>query len=102
MQQQAPSHKLFILVDSTLSRSQQAVQACHAAIEFAKAYPDWKHQSLVLLGVRGEEELQEWFDFLSDKRDLKTHHFRESFWDDRLTAVACHGCDEFVANLPLL
>lgn len=102
---QKPSHKLYILVDKTLKPSQQAVQACHAAIEFAKAYPDWKHESLVMLGIDGERELEDWYTFLAHKKysdDVKVYHFREPYWDDRLTAIACHNVDEYVKKLPLL
>lgn len=94
------SHKLFILIDRTLSPSQQAVQACHAAIEFAKAYPDWNHQSLVLLALEGEEEIIDYY-----KRILAGYMrvgFQESYWGNRFTAIACYGCDNIVKNLPLL
>ena len=96
---QQPSYKLYILVDKTLSSSQQAVQACHASIEFAKKYPEWKHQSLVLLGINGEAALDLW------KWKLQRYQqaaFYESFWDNRLTAIATYGCDELVKELPLL
>ena len=96
---QNPSHKLYILVDKRLYPSQIAVQACHAAIEFAKAHPEWQHQSIVILGVYGERELM---DYLEHFKDLKHTAFRESFWDNRLTAVACHGCDDLVKDLQLV
>ena len=92
------SHKLYILVDKTLTPSQQAVQACHAAIEFALKYPEWKHQSLVILGVKGEQELIEWWNKVAHH---ETSGFFESYYD-RFTAVACHGCDEEVKSLNLL
>lgn len=94
------SHKLFILVDRTLSKPQQAVQACHAAIEFAKNYPDWKHESLVLLAINGEKEMLDYY-----KRILggcMRTGFTEPHYDNRMTAVACHGCDELVKDLVLL
>ena len=99
---QQSSHKLYIIVDKTLSSSQRAVQACHAAVEFAKAYPEWEHQALVLLGVNGNQELEDWQDFLGHVPGVRLMHFRESHWDDRLTALACHGCDDLVKNLQLL
>ena len=98
--QQNSSHKLYILVDKTLSISQRTVQACHASIEFAKAFPDWKHQSIVILAVDGERELLDYY-----KRILGGHTrvgFQESYWDNRFTAIACHGCDDLVKDLPLL
>lgn len=97
-----PSHKLYILVDKTLTPSQQAVQACHAAIEFAQAYPEWEHQALVLLGLEGERELDKWSNWLAHQQGTKVTTFRESFWDGKLTAAACYGVDEYVKNLPLL
>lgn len=97
------SHKLYILIDRTLSRSQQAVQACHAAIEFAKKYPDWEHQSLVMLAVDGPNEIDEWhFKLTTEHKHLKQVAFFESYWDDRLTAIACHGCDDLVSDLVLV
>lgn len=94
-----PSHKLFLLIDRRLNKSQQAVQACHAAIEFSRKFPDWKHQSLVLLAVNGETELEEW---LLKLKDFDTATFREPYWDNRLTAIACHGCDEIIKELALI
>ncbi len=94
------SHKLFILIDSRLSPSQRAVQACHVAIEFAKMFPDWKHQSLVLLAVDSERELLDYY-----KRILggcMRTAFVEPHWDNRMTAVACYGCDELVKDLKLI
>ncbi len=99
---QQSSHKLYILVDKTLTKEQQAVQACHASIQFAKGYPEWEHQSLVLLGVDGERELEDWQDFLSHQNGTRVMHFREPYWDNRLTALACHGVDQYVKNLSLL
>lgn len=98
------SHKLYVIVDKTLSKSQQAVQACHASIEFTKKYPEWKHQSLVLLGV-DTDELDELYYQLNTKplvNQVKSAAFFESYWDNRLTAIACHGCDDLVKDLNLL
>lgn len=93
------SPKLFILIDKRLSRSQQAVQACHAMAEFAKAYPEWEHRSLVLLGVDGSENLDAW---MSRLEGMKRMAFKEPYYQNRTTAVACHGCDELVQELKLL
>lgn len=95
------SHKLYILVDTKLSPPQRAVQACHAGIEFAKKYPDWKHQSVVLLGVDGEMEL---LDKAAEFVFAGLPHatFIESYWDNRITAVAVHGADQLLKELSLL
>ncbi len=95
------SHKLYILVDKTLSSSQRAVQACHAGIEFAKKYPEWKHQSVVLLGVGGEMELiDKAAEFVFAGLPYAT--FIESYWNNRITAVAVHGADDMLKGLQLL
>lgn len=98
---QTQSHKLYILVDKTLSVSQRAVQACHVGIEFAKKYPDWKHQSVILLGIDGEMELiDKAAEFLFAGLPFAT--FLESYWDNRITAVAVHGADDMLKDLVLL
>jgi len=94
------SHKLYILVDKTLTPSQRAVQACHVAIEFAKAFPEWKHESLVLLAVDGEDDMLDYY-----KRILGGYMrvgFQEPYWDNRFTTIACYGCDDLVKDLTLL
>lgn len=95
------NHKLYVLVNKRLSRSQQAVQACHASIEFAKKYPEWKHQSLVLLGIDGQDEIDDWL-LRAHENKLKYAPFFESYWDNALTAIAIHGQDELFADIPLL
>lgn len=96
------SNKLFILIDKRLSRSQQAVQASHAAIDFALQYGrDWKHQSLVLLAVDGRDELERWNQDFLDK-GYKVSCFREPYYQNGMTAVVCHGCDNDVKELKLV
>jgi len=96
-----PSHKLYILVDRQLSKSQQTVQACHVAIEFAKAYPEWEHQSIVVLGVPSQTGLYEWKNRF-EQYPVKLKAFWESHWNNRLTALAAHGCDDLVKELDLV
>jgi hypothetical protein len=98
---QQPSHKLYILVDRTLTKSQQTVQACHAGIEFAKSNPGWVHQSIVILGVQGEHQLFEWQNCFNHYK-IPSQAFRESYWENRFTALACWGCDDLVKELNLL
>lgn len=98
---QTQSHKLYILVDKQLSPSQRAVQACHAGIEFAKKYPDWKHESVILLGADGEMELiDKAAEFVF--AGLPFTPFLESYWNNRVTAVAVHGADDMLKDLSLL
>lgn len=95
------SHKLYILIDKRLNPSQRAVQACHAGIEFAKKYPDWKHQSIVLLGADGEMELiDKAAEFLFAGLPFTT--FSETYWNNRITAVAVHGADEMLKEFALI
>jgi len=96
------SNKLYVLVDKTLSKQQQAVQACHAVAEFALKYgKDWKHESLVLLAVDSSLELEEcWYKIMLCLHDRIG--FREPHYNNRMTAVACYGCDEEVKELQLL
>jgi hypothetical protein len=92
--------KLFVLVDKRLSRSQQTVQACHAVAEFVKEHgKDWKHESMVLLAVDGEDALSKWLCRLNTG---PKSCFYEPYWDNRLTAIAAYGCDEQVKGLNLL
>lgn len=95
------SPKLFVLIDRRLSRSQQAVQACHAVAEFAKKYPDWIHRSMVLLAVDGRDELEQ--HWLKDRLvNFRHAAFHEPYYDNHVTAIACHGVDEIVKDLRLL
>ena len=97
------SNKLYILVNKQLSNSQRAVQACHAAIEFQKKYGnEWKHESLVILGVPNQDEMDEWFYDLMNMKLLKVSPFLEPYYDHAVTAIACWGCDELVKDLQLL
>lgn len=94
-----------MLVDSSLSRSQQTVQACHAVIEFALKYgPEWKHQSLVVLRMKNADEIDEWYLALNTihKDKCRSVAFFESHWDNRLTAIAVHGGDDLFTDIPLL
>jgi len=97
------SDKLFILIYKRLSRSQQTVQSSHAAIEFALKYgKEWKHESLVLLATDGADELEQWYDWFDNQPGYKVSSFREPYYDNRMTAVVCHGCDNDVKDLRLL
>lgn len=97
------NHKLFILVDKNLSRSQQTVQCGHALLNFSYDWSseDWHKMSLVILAVNGEEELRLWSDKLThcNKSD-----FLEPYWDHRMTAVVAFGetVEDQVKELRLL
>lgn len=55
------SQKLYVIVRGDLSKSQQAVQAAHAAIVAAVAGVVAPESSLALLKVRDLDELRYWY-----------------------------------------
>lgn len=81
---------MYIFVREDLSIPQQAVQACHAAIECAnhfglKDLPD--HPSVILLAMKNETKLHQARQYLIEN-GVQHAHFYESDLDDELTAVA--------------
>lgn len=68
------ANKLYVLVRTDLTKSQQAVQACHAVADFM-IYRDedgcgrhWDNGTIVLLGVPNEEELVGWMKTIREGR----------------------------------
>jgi len=59
--------KLYVLVRKDLSYIQQAVQAAHAASEYALHYDTWENGTLVLLGVKNERALHYWRDAIESE-----------------------------------
>lgn len=50
--------RLYVVVRSNISRSQQAIQCGHAVAKFVKEYPDvWPNRTLLYLRVADEESL---------------------------------------------
>lgn len=99
--------KLYILVDHTLSPSQKAVQASHAAAQFQKEHPfaPWINGTMVLLECKdkafknffgGEIPIEEfaqrqhWFTNVNYGWVPKTYStiWREPDLDNRITAIA--------------
>jgi hypothetical protein len=115
MDQKLPNlahHKIFVLVDKTLSRSQQAVQCGHALLNFSSDFRgkhDWHEMSLVLLGVL-PDEIVGWNDRLRTEMDASNNismyasSFYEPYWNDRLTAIVAYGdeVEDIVKDLRLL
>jgi peptidyl-tRNA hydrolase len=103
--------KLYVLVRSDLSKSQQAVQAGHAVAEFCKSeahrsgwvgrdYTNlpwrWTNGTLVYLKVRDECELREW------ANKIDNHHpFYEPDIGNQMTAFAVLGDREGFDQLRL-
>lgn len=90
--------KLYVLVDKTLTKSQQAVQSAHAVAEFLLRVPKtaWDNGTLVLLKV---DSVPEW---LEKFQGLPHAFFVEPDLNDKITAVAAVGVGDLVKALPLL
>jgi hypothetical protein len=80
---------LYVLVRKDLSRPQQAVQACHAAIEATRKFLSAgdAHPHLVLCGVSDETTLEREQGRL-EAYGVRTVSFREPDRNNELTAVA--------------
>lgn len=94
--------KLYVVVRSDMSKSQQAVQAGHALAELLlKKKIGWKNGTLVYLGVKDEMKLRKLYDTVPARNKRA---FFEPFWDDSMTAFAAYGRDvsKFLKELPLL
>lgn len=101
--------KLFVITRRDLSPGQQAVQSCHASIEFQYEHPqiakNWNKNSnhLVFLSVENEYELQKLLTKIQI-RDIKYSTFFEPDIGNQLTAIAIEPSDEshrLTSNLPL-
>lgn len=85
--------KLFVVVRSDLPPAQQAVQAVHAARQFAAEHPEtelkWFETSnhLALLEVSSEEDILR-LAALAGNRDIQLSVFREPDLNDSITAIA--------------
>lgn len=89
--------KLYVIVRSDLSKSQQAVQAAHAVAQFLKDHPDteWPNGTLVLLKVPSLLRLIRWMDYAQS-------YFIEPDIGDEITAIAHYGKGDKFKNLKLL
>lgn len=80
---------MYVLVRKDLTPPQQAVQACHAAIEATRQFlpAHAEHPHLVLLGVKSQHQLENTAMQLRS-RDIPFQEFREPDIDNELTAIA--------------
>jgi hypothetical protein len=94
-----PPNKLYVVVDASLSKSQQAVQASHGVAEYmlsqsfmGKYRSDgWWNETLILLKDRDLDK------YLPDCDS----YWREPDLDNMVTAVAFYT-DKFSWDIPLL
>jgi len=80
---------MYVLVRKDLPPNQQAVQACHAAIEAARTIlpAHAEHPHLALLGVKSERQLKNVCEQLQ-QHDIAYQSFREPDIGNALTAIA--------------
>lgn len=88
------SKKLFVIVDAFLDRSQQTVQACHAAAAYAQSplNVEWRNTNIV---IKKAKDIAHWFEHC----DVP---FYEPYWNDKLTAVAAYREEGFAEELPFV
>ena len=82
------SAKLYVVVQSDLSKAQQAVQAGHAVAEFLKTNPNtlWSNGTLVYLKQKD-------LNWLYGIKNYEWAEFREPDLGNQVTAVAAFGPD---------
>jgi hypothetical protein len=63
------------------------VQACHASLEAAKAFPFREHPNIIVCGIRDEQRLNRCLDRLT-RYGIRSRAFHEPDRDGELTALA--------------
>jgi hypothetical protein len=91
----ADDPRLYLLVRRDLPRSVQAVQAAHAAVQYAERRScEWQGRgigtpTIAMLSVADRAELEQW----AEKLGRRAERFHEPDLDDQMTAVAYFGAD---------
>ncbi len=96
--------KLYVLVRKDLSKSQMAIQAGHAAVEWVLRSPEshkWDNSTLVYLGVENKRHLHHRMTDL-EENDKSFTEFKEPYYNNQVTAIARLGNDEEFNDLELL
>lgn len=87
--------RLYVIVRSNITRSQQAIQAGHAVAKFVKEFPNlWGNRTLLYLRVGSEEELLA----LRDKLSLFSSNlvtYTDPSWNS-VTAIGVFGSPEVI------
>lgn len=91
------------MVNSELSKSQQAVQAGHCLAQHLIDHKNtkWTNGTLVYLKIDSEKKLQLFYDYLF-REDIESSFFREPDRNNEMTAISCFGHSELFKNLRLL
>lgn len=101
--------KLVIITRSDLNNGFQAQQSTHSTADFAYEFPtdfkNWKEtsNSIICLGVNNEEELDKWYNILSDMTNVTK--FYEPDIKDQLTSICLYANEPIrkkLSSLPLL
>lgn len=96
--------RLYVIVRSNISRSQQAIQAGHAVAKFVTAYPNaWPNRTLLYLRVADEASLMVYYERLKQVQD-KIVLYSDPSWNNA-TSVGVFGSpevQEIVKDLSLI
>lgn len=94
--------RLYVLVRKDLPKNQASVQAGHVVAEYLLRGPHsfWGNETLIYLGVKDEENLNEWVDKITNSGYIVVR-FREPDRNNELTAVATECSPELVEGLRL-
>ena len=86
---------MYIAVRRDLSVAQQVVQSVHAAIEacWPIHYDDLEHPSVIVLGVKSEESLNNFEKYVYDQ-NFHYETFREPDRNNEKTSVAVYAVGE--------
>lgn len=84
-----------------LSAGLQAVQSVHAALDYAAAYPEYRHESVIVLAAPDEFALAQLLE-RARRSELAAVPFHEADLDGQLTAVALEpAAGKLCCTLPL-
>jgi peptidyl-tRNA hydrolase len=93
--------KLYVCVRKDLSHSQRAVQAGHALAEYMLNSSEWKNSTLVYLGVKGLNQLENLKRKL-EYAEIEHYAFTEPDLDNQITALASDRSSTIFDKLNLL
>lgn len=78
-----------MLVNQSLPKNYQAVQAGHAVAEYLISFPSsWRNETLIYLRAKDEQDMNRWLGILVDLPNTEVCPFFEPDLNDELTAMA--------------